>query len=403
MPIIVQSPTPTEEDATPTTPPRSISRRRSLLEQWIGNQHAHTGGDQGDGVAQGSSPNSYPYLAYCDTRHARSASCDVDSRSIPDSFVLVDGDDGDDRIGDSCREELNGFEVRAIHHVTSTVLIYAPSPFPQAPPLFGLGTPQGTRSYSSLLRTPPSLRPFRFSLSPSRRTSTSPYDSSPNLNRHSSHRFSLSMGRHGRTFSDGSLAPPQLQSSPPKTPSTTSSPRWTFKRPGVLGAFTPPGSDVSVDEGSALHLSPPRPSFSSSLTFSSGTTGASTNPSTPYIGSPNYPSPSRPKDPHHSLWSLPPDASHLHDSPNTENSVSIKPGSLRLPFSFKSPGKGFRHVPTVLPISRDKRKKKLVVSGISKGDQARLEAVRKWCEVRMPHIPGMGNTLTHRDDSPLGK
>ena len=404
MPIIVQSPTPTEEDATPTTPPRPISRRKSRLEQWIGDQHAHTGGDQGDGIAaQGSSPNSYPYLTYCDTRQARSSSCDIDSRSIPDSFVLVDGDDGCDGIGDSCREELNGFEVRANHHVTYTVLIYAHSLSTQAPPLFGLRTPQGTRSYSSLLRTPPSLRPFRFSLSPSRSASTSPYDSSPSLYHHSSHRFSLSMGRHGRTFSDGYLAPPQLQSSPPKTPSTASSPRscgpWAFKRPSVLGAFTPAGSDVSVDEGSALHLSPPRPSFSSSLTFSSGTTGASTNPSSPYIGSP---SPSRPRGPNHSLWSLPPDASHLHDPPNAENSVSIKPGSLKLPFSFKSPRKGFRHVPT-LPISRDKRKKKLVVSGIAKGDQARLEAVRKWCEVRMPRIPSMGNTLTHRDDSLLGK
>jgi hypothetical protein len=281
------------------------------------------------------------------------------------------------------------------------------TPSPQAPPLFGLGTPQGTRSHSSLLRTPPSLRAFRFSLSSSRRTPISPYDSSPNPHRHSSHRFSRSMGRHGRTFSDGSLAPPQLQSSPQKTPSPASSPRscgrWTFKRPSMLGAFTPPGSDVSVDEGSALHLSPPRPSFSSSLTFSSGTTGASTNLSTPYLGSPNYPSPSRPKGPNHSLWSLPPDASHLHDPPNTENSVSIKPGSIRLPFSLKSPGKGFRHVPTVLPIPREKRKKKLVVSGIAKGDQARLEAVRKWCEVRMPRIPSMGNTLTHRYDSLLGK
>ena len=129
MPIIVQSPTPTEEDATPTTPPRPISRRKSRLEQWIGDQHAHTGGDQGDGIAaQGSSPNSYPYLTYCDTRQARSSSCDIDSRSIPDSFVLVDGDDGCDGIGDSCREELNGFEVRANHHVTYTVLIYAHSP-----------------------------------------------------------------------------------------------------------------------------------------------------------------------------------------------------------------------------------------------------------------------------------
>ena len=402
MPIIVQSPTPTEEDATPTTPPRSISRRKSHLEQWIGEQHAHAGGDQGVGIPQGSSPNSYPYLAYCNMQHARSASRDVDSRSIPDSFVLVEGNDGDDGIGDSCRE-LNGFEeVRGNHHVTFTVLIYdlSLSTSIQAPPLFGSGTPQGTRSHSSLLRTPPSLRAFRFSLSSPRRTSLSPYDSSPSLYHHS-------MGRHGRTFSDGSLASPQLQSTPQKNPSAASSPRsfgsWGFKRPSVLGAFTPPGSDVSVDEGSALHLSPPRPSFSSSLTFSSGTTGASTNPPTPYIGPQNYPSPYRPKAPNHSLWSLPPDASHLHDAPNAENSVSIKPGTLRLPFSFKSPGKGFRHVSTALPISREKRKKKLIVSGIAKGDQARLEAVRKWCEVRMPRIPSMGNTPTHRDDSLLGK
>jgi len=129
MPIIVQSPTPTEEDAAPTTPPRSISRRKSRLEQWIGDQHvAHADGDQGGGmITQGSSQNSYPYPAYCDTRQTRSASCDVDSRSIPDSFVLVDRDDGDDGIGDSCREELNGFEVRGSHHVTTTVLIYAHS------------------------------------------------------------------------------------------------------------------------------------------------------------------------------------------------------------------------------------------------------------------------------------
>lgn len=275
------------------------------------------------------------------------------------------------------------------HHVTERVLIYA-LPL-QA--LFGLGTPQGTRSYSSLLCTPPSLRAFRFSLSPTR---LSPYDSSPSLHRHSAPRFSLPMGHHGRTFSDGSLAPPHLQDSPKELPSTRSSPRsWAFKRPTVLGTFTPAGSDVSVDEGSALHLSPPRPSFSSSLTFSSGTTGASTDPATPNIGSPTYPSSSRPKGPQHSLWSLPANASHLHDPPNGENSVLLKPGSLRLPFSFKTSGRSFRHVPTVLPISREKRKKKLVVSGIAKGDQARLEGVRKWCEVRLPRIRSMGNTLIH--------
>jgi hypothetical protein len=111
--------------------------------------------------------------------------------------------------------------------------------------------------------------------------------------------------------------------------------------------------------------------------------------STPNIGSPSSVSSSRSKAPQHSLWSLPPDATHQHDRPNAETSVLIKPGSIRLPFSFKPSGKGVRHVPTLLPISREKRKKKLVVSGIAKGDQARLEGVRKWCEVSRPRIANM--------------
>ena len=400
MPIIVQSPTPTDEDGTPSIPLPSISRRRSRLERWIDDQHTHTDGeDLEDGLARGSSPKSYPYLAYSDMRRARSASCDDDSGSISESFVLVEAGDG---TGSSCRQEPNIFdEVRAYPHVIGTVMNdISLTRLQQAPPLFGFGTPQGTRSYTSLLCTPPSLRGFRFSLSPSRRPSPSPYDSSPSLGHDDSFcPHSLSMGRHGRTTSDGSLAPPELQNTPSKSsPSATSSPRsrgpWSFKRPSVLGTFTPAASDVSIDEGSALHLSPPRPSFSSSLTFSSGTTGASTNPSTPNIGSPSSASSARSKAPHHSLWSLPPDATHLHDPPNAETSVLIKPGTLRLPFSFKTSGKGLRHVPTMLPISREKRKKKLVVSGIAKGDQARLEAFRKWCEVGRPRIVSMGNTLT---------
>jgi hypothetical protein len=212
---------------------------------------------------------------------------------------------------------------------------------------------------------------------------------------------------HGRAVSDGSLAPSQLQYDaneppPPAGHSSSSYGSWAFKRPSVLGTFTP--FDASADEGSASHLSPPRPSFSSTLTFSSGTTGVSTDPCTPNLATPSSASSSRLKGPQHSLWSLPPDASHLHDSPNTESPVHVKPGTLRLPFSLKTSGKSFRHVPSMLPISRDKRKKKLVVSGIAKGDQLRLDAVRKWCEVRWPRTLSMGNTLIHfADNSHLGK
>ncbi|KAH9081673.1 hypothetical protein EDB83DRAFT_570697 [Lactarius deliciosus] len=181
---------------------------------------------------------------------------------------------------------------------------------------------------------------------------------------------------------------------PPATPAHMA--RGHSNAPAYWGLSHP--SDASADEGSASHLSPPRPSFSSSLTFSSGTTGVSMDPCTPHLGTPSSASSSRPKDPQQSLWSLPPNASHLHDTPNAETSVHVRPGTLRLPFSLKTSGKTFRHVPSMLPMSRDKRKKKLVVSGIAKDDQLRLEGVRKWCEVRWPRILSMGNTLIHVGD-----
>lgn len=358
MSIIVQSPTPTDEEGVISMhlPQHSISQRKGRLERWIEGQHPDADPND-DTIIQGSSQGSYPYLAYANTRPARSASCGDDSGSISESFVLV-GDD--DETGEPRPEELNVFD--------------------EATPL-ELGTPPSTRGYTYLLRTPPSLRAFRFSLSSSRPASPSSNNSSPSLLHHSPlQRSPFSMGRHGRAISDGPLAPTQPQyDSNETTPAGHSSySSWAFKRPSVLGAFTP--SDGSADEGSASHLSPPRPSFSSTLTFSSGTTGVSTDPCTPNLGSPSSASSSRQKAPHHSLWSLPPGASHLHDRPNAETPVHVRPGTLRLPFSLKSSGKSFRHVPSMLPISRDKRKKKLIVSGIAKGDQLRLEAVRRWCE-----------------------
>ncbi|KAI0275049.1 hypothetical protein BC834DRAFT_27829 [Gloeopeniophorella convolvens] len=372
MPIIVQSPTPTDDDDdVPSTPLRPIRRRKSRLERWIEDQHAPPDARQGDEITRRSSRKSYPYLAYPDMRRARSASRDQDSESMAEGFVLVDGDD---ETGGPSRDPEDVFEAPAV-----------------------LSTPQSTRNYTSLLRTPPSLRAFHVSLSPSRRASSSTYDPSPSLSHHSIfQRHSHSMGRHGRTASDGSVALPQLQQDEHDSPSPALSAKphgpWTFRRPSVLGTFAPP--DASADEGSAFHLSPPRRSFSSTLTFSSGTTGVSTDPCTPNHGSPSSVSSTPSKGPNHSLWSLPPGASHLQDPPNSEASVLVKPGSLRLPFSLKASSKPFRHVPTVLPISRDRRKKKLIVSGIAKGDQPRLEGVRKWCEVRQPRTLGMGTMLT---------
>lgn len=126
MSIIVQSPTPTDEVGVTTTPlhQRSISQRKGRLERWIEGQHAHP--DSGahpsdDMIAQGSSQDSYPYLAYSNTRRARSASCGDDSGSISESFVLVDGDD---ETGEPRREELNVFEAVGTTSRDNNALIY---------------------------------------------------------------------------------------------------------------------------------------------------------------------------------------------------------------------------------------------------------------------------------------
>ena len=110
MPIIVQSPTPTDEECVTTTllPQCSISQRSGRLERWIEGQHAHPDAHPNDDIiAQGSSQDSYPYLAYSNTHRARSASCGEDSGSISESFVLVDGDD---ETGEPRPEALNVFE-----------------------------------------------------------------------------------------------------------------------------------------------------------------------------------------------------------------------------------------------------------------------------------------------------
>jgi hypothetical protein len=123
MSIIVQSPTPTDEESVPTTllPQRSISQRKGRLERWIEGQHAHPDAHPNDDtIAQGSSQDSYPYLAYSNTRRARSASCGDDSGSISESFVLVDDND---ETGEP-RRELNVFEEVRYTSRDNIALIY---------------------------------------------------------------------------------------------------------------------------------------------------------------------------------------------------------------------------------------------------------------------------------------
>ncbi len=92
-----------------------IPQWKGRFERWIECQLAPPDAHPNDNtLMQGSSQGFYPYLAYSNTRRARSASCEDDSGSIPESFVLVDGDDETE---EPRQEELSVFEEVNIRHV----------------------------------------------------------------------------------------------------------------------------------------------------------------------------------------------------------------------------------------------------------------------------------------------
>ncbi|KAI0068174.1 hypothetical protein BV25DRAFT_1818553 [Artomyces pyxidatus] len=345
--------------------PRTVRRRPSRLELWIDEQH---GKDEQPPSMPPAAPGTaaHPYLAYPGLNTPRSPSADSDRASTAESFVLVD----DDEAGSSSRTH-DVFQARLVG-------ITSPTQSSVATDI----TSSSSRPYSALFHSPPSLRNFHIALSPRRTSASTTHNSpSPTTPRHSIfHRQSTSMG-HSRGLSLGSLTDQQSITHSPATPrSSRSFGTWKFRRPSVLGTFTP--SEITEDDHSTYHLAPPRPSFSSTATFSSGTTDLSTPPKGPPSSIQTSPS-LRPHTPSPSLWSLPRDASHLQDPPHSETSISVKPGSTRFPFSLKAHSNSvfpLRHVPAILPVPRDKRKKKLIISGIAVGDERRYQGVKQWCE-----------------------
>ncbi|KAI0319751.1 hypothetical protein OF83DRAFT_1169895 [Amylostereum chailletii] len=197
---------------------------------------------------------------------------------------------------------------------------------------------------------------------------------------------------HSRGFSADPAPDYSLSQDGPSTPRTSRS-GWKFRRAAVLGAFSSPQPSTSTSSSSpepassSDMLNIARPSFSSSRTFSSSNTGTSTELSTPHkrTRTPSRSSSAtRFKAPSPSLWSLPLHASHMNDPPGSETMLaSEKPGSIRIPFMLKTPvatSPTLRHVPSMLPLPSNRRKKKLVISGIAMNDNHRVQNVRRWCE-----------------------
>ncbi|KAI0651989.1 hypothetical protein C8Q79DRAFT_1005232 [Trametes meyenii] len=175
---------------------------------------------------------------------------------------------------------------------------------------------------------------------------------------------------------------PELSASPPKTTA------WKFKRPSVAGHFSP----APEDEGGE-GAQPPRPSTSSSVTHSGSSTAFTRSsadaPRKMYFGSIRSHSSTTIFSASPSLWSLPTDASHINDPPESEKVLardrgqSASASETAASASWKPPSSPVPHIGSVthmLTSPRSRKKRKLIISGIPPDDERRFDGVRRWCE-----------------------
>ncbi|KAI0094336.1 hypothetical protein BDY19DRAFT_14569 [Irpex rosettiformis] len=158
----------------------------------------------------------------------------------------------------------------------------------------------------------------------------------------------------------------------------SSTSNWGVKPPSIMGHFAT-ASEPSRPEFGRI----PRPSTSSTITRSSETTHTRPSTDTDTSGARSgygrhasrTATPSTVPRPVRSLWSLPPDASHLNDLPGATKMLAKQPStSVRIPLTRKPNN-------SVLSLTKSRRKRKLVVSGITPGDHRRYDHLRQWCEV----------------------
>ncbi|PIL31819.1 hypothetical protein GSI_06523 [Ganoderma sinense ZZ0214-1] len=172
-------------------------------------------------------------------------------------------------------------------------------------------------------------------------------------------------------------------SEPKPTPPKPSA--WKFKQPPVSRPFSPAPDELDdSDNGSP----PPRSSTSSNVTQSGSSTaytGASLDaPRKMYFGSIRSHSSTTIFSTSPSLWSLPTDASHINDPPESTKVLARdreQSSSDGTSMTWKpTPPTNLTNVTSLLTSPRSRRKRKLIISGILPHDDRRFDAVRKWCE-----------------------
>ncbi|KAI0727829.1 hypothetical protein C8Q72DRAFT_427587 [Fomitopsis betulina] len=335
-----------------------MGRKSSRIEAWLSEQHriVHTNPGDPTPVAK-----SIPYVVYPEP------SGELVRQESVDSFVVVS------ERGGSRRSSRNA-SVSTARSPGST-----PHPSPPSTPRKLSPFRAGPRRFAS----PSPLRNFHLSFH-SRRPSTS-----SGVSRAQGSALSAASAR-------GDSSAPRSSSGWPPTrapllsehtePSEHHASSW-LKSPSawkLKRAMEPTASAMESDEPQS------RPSLSSTVTRSSVTSNAGRTsletPSTSRKVPGRAQTPSVLSGTSPSLWSLPTDASHMYDPPDSEKVLARdreKAGSIRIPLSLKMPSANtpsFGSVSAALASPRHKRKRKLIISGIPYGDERRFEAVKKWCE-----------------------
>lgn len=178
---------------------------------------------------------------------------------------------------------------------------------------------------------------------------------------------------------------------PPATPAKTSA--WKFSRPSMAGHVSPPSPPPAPppEEESEAGTPPPRPSTESSATHSGSSTTYTRTSSDAhrrmYFGSIRSHSSTTIFGSSPSLWSLPTDASHMCDPPESTKVLArdrVTSSSEGAPVAWKpATPTNFGSVTTLLTSPKARKKRKLIISGIPPDDERRFEAARRWCEVSL--------------------
>lgn len=363
---------------------RPLRRSSSRIQRWVQDQQKrHSAGESAEGtldaiaapeaVADGEGWQTAPQVTV-----QRPSLDGQDVVMLDETFVLVEGDE---RRSDNA--EVSGGRAVTVTRPAGS----QPITFQRAPLVVDLSTspptPRKNRQGAISFTTPQPLRNLTRALQ-NRRISTStattvrepsPVSSSifPRPGAHSRTSSFTNTIFSQRTRGDTTSEVSELSSSP-------SASTWRFRSAGIMSHFHS-ASDGMVDE-----LPRPRPSTSSSISRSSETAQTRTSldslSTSQYRPSKRAHTPSMIFNPAPSLWSLPTDATHFNDHPESTKTIARdreKSGAVRIPLPLRtSPGYS---APAILPSQKRKRKRKLVISGIPPGDQRRYEHVRLWCEV----------------------